>query len=109
VVPAVSDQVGALLAELDQMLRGVAEPQRAVQEKRYLKSALVHLGVSVPSVRRAVREFAEAHGGMGREELWELVRALWATGVYEHRAAAVELLEQRSALLGRRTSAISRS
>jgi 3-methyladenine DNA glycosylase AlkD len=89
----------ASVAELDAALRSLAVRERARQEKRYLKSALEHLGVSVPGVRKAVGRFAARRPEVGRPELRELVRALWRTGIYEHRAAAVELLELREPLL----------
>ncbi|MBI5439724.1 MAG: DNA alkylation repair protein [Deltaproteobacteria bacterium] len=92
--------VGAAVSELDGGLRALADEGRAVQEKRYLKSALVHLGITVPALRREARRFAGAHPELGVPELRRLVRALWETGVYEHRAAAVELLELRQPLLG---------
>ncbi|HET6437761.1 MAG TPA: DNA alkylation repair protein [Anaeromyxobacter sp.] len=77
----------ALLAAL----RPQGASQRARMEKRYLKSDLEHLGLTVPAVRRTTREFARAHplDGAGRAAL---VRELWARGIYELRAAAVELL-----------------
>ena len=79
-------------------LRGLATAQRAVQEKRYLKSSLVHWGTAVPDVRKVVK--AEYHARTPvREELLTLVSRLWASDVYERRLAAVELLSAGQGLL----------
>lgn len=75
------------VADVDARLRLLADPERAVQEKRYLKSDLVHLGVKVPLVRKVAREVYK-EVGIDRA----LIDALWATGVYEHRSLATEVL-----------------
>ncbi|MGK5550559.1 DNA alkylation repair protein [Actinomadura kijaniata] len=73
-------------------LRGRGASERAAREKGYLKSDLVHLGVPVPDIRRAVRPAVGT-----RAETLELAAALWAvtdsgTPVHEARMAAVEVL-----------------
>lgn len=74
-------------------------PERAAQEKRYLKSELTHYGVTVPAMRAIVRGALKEAAGVTRAELLAAVRALWAGAVHELRAAAVELLIQRASLL----------
>lgn len=91
-VPSRAAAAGARLREL-------ADPGRAVQEKRYLKSELVHLGVSVPAVRRVATEIWHEGPPLGREALLALVEELWAGGIHEYRACAVELLELGVGLL----------
>lgn len=83
---------------LDATLRRLGDPVRAVQEKRYLKSDLVHLGVTVPGVRKAVKSTYAALRP-DHEELVELVSALWVSDVYERRLSAVELLKAGQASL----------
>jgi 3-methyladenine DNA glycosylase AlkD len=90
-----SPHAGALVAAL----RAAAVPARAEGEKRYLKSDRVHLGVSVPAVRRIATAFGKEHPGLGRAELLALCDALWATGLHEGAALAAELLEQEEPLL----------
>ena len=85
--------VAELLARIDAELRAEGSPERAVQEKAYLKSRLDHYGVSVPAVRAVAREAAKRRPPLEREELLALVEALWAGTVYERRRVAVELLE----------------
>jgi len=85
--------VAELLAGIDAELRAEGSPERAVQEKAYLKSRLDHYGVSVPALRAVAREAAKRRPPLEREELLALVEALWAGTVYERRRVAVELLE----------------
>jgi 3-methyladenine DNA glycosylase AlkD len=80
-------------------LRAAGDPQRAVQEKRYLKSELTHFGASVPAIRRVVTGFARRHPEPTRPELVALVEGLWAETVHERRMAAVELLDVYGSLL----------
>jgi 3-methyladenine DNA glycosylase AlkD len=76
-----------------------ATPERAEQEKRYLKSSLEFLGASMPAVNRAAKEFRRDHRTMTRDELWALVHELWCTDTHELRSFAIELMHLRSDLL----------
>ena len=91
--------VQRLAGEIDAELRGRGSPERAAQEKAYLKSDLDHYGVSVPAVRALAKEVAKRRPALTREELLPLVEALWAGTVYERRRVAVELLELRAGQL----------
>ena len=90
-----SEAVTAIETEL----RRLSTPERATQEKRYLKSDLVHLGASVPDVRKTVKA-AYAARRPDRGQLLALAAELWASDVYERRLAAIELLKAGHALLG---------
>jgi 3-methyladenine DNA glycosylase AlkD len=85
---------------LERRLREVGERERAEQEKRYLKSDLVHLGASVPQVRGEVKAFIKAHRDISTDEVVALVEALWSKPVHERRMAAALLLESRAGVLG---------
>lgn len=100
---------------LDARLRQLGTPERAASEKRYLKSALVFYGVTVPAVRKLAKELMAdqlAPATLPKATLLELVRALWAppstpgrkkstarsrpgTAVHERRSLAIALLEAR--------------
>lgn len=82
-----------MVDELDRALRTAGGEERAVKEKEYLKSPLVHYGASVPTIRKAVRALQRESGGLTHESLIELVEHLWSRGVHEHRMAAVVLLQ----------------
>jgi len=88
-----------LADNIEAELRAAGTPERAAQEKRYLKSDLEHLGATVPAMRKVVIAFRRAHPDFGRVQVIELARALWAKPIHERRAAAVELLEIDKSLL----------
>jgi 3-methyladenine DNA glycosylase AlkD len=81
-------------------LRAVARPERAEQEKRYLKSDLAFLGASVWEIRRVVQAFLKGMGQLDHDGLTSLVEALWSEPIHERRMAAVALLEAHPRLLG---------
>lgn len=74
-------------------LADVADPVRAVQEQRYLKSDLAHLGVRVPEVRAIVRRTLPARPPADHEVVVAVAEQLWAEPVHEHRLAACHVLE----------------
>ncbi len=90
-----SREARALLATLAPL----ADPARAEAEKRYLKSSLRFLGVSLPDLRRTTRAWLRANPGLVREDLVRLVIDLWRRPVHEARALAVLLLEARETIL----------
>jgi len=90
----------AIAREIEAHLAEAGDPQRAEQERQYLKSALRHFGASVPATRKIAKAALTARPQFGHDELVRAVEALWARPVHECRAAAVELLELRAGLLG---------
>jgi 3-methyladenine DNA glycosylase AlkD len=73
-------------------LQPLGTPERAVQEKRYLKSDLEFLGVTVPDLRRVVKEAVRGHSGLDAQGMVAWAAALWREPVHERRVAAVEIL-----------------
>ncbi len=88
-----------LAGALERALRAQADPVRAANEARYLKSTLRHLGVRVPAVRLAARPLARAAASLPPAGLRALVNELWGRGIHECRLAGVELLVAESARL----------
>ena len=86
-----ADQVVAALLPL-------ADPERAAQTSRYLKSDLYFLGVRVPGIRAVVTDADRTRPGLGRDEALAWARALWGEPVHERRIAAIELLFIRKAI-----------
>jgi 3-methyladenine DNA glycosylase AlkD len=84
--------VEALADEIDCDLRSRGTPERAAQEKAYLKSVLEHYGVTMPAIRSVAKDARRRHPELTHDELVALVRELWAQPVHERRMAAVELL-----------------
>lgn len=81
-------------------LRTLGTAERAVQEKRYLRSDLDFLGVTVPDTRRVVIRALRGYPGLGRDEAVAWARALWREPVHERRTAAVEVLRLSVKQLG---------
>lgn len=84
------------VTEIEADLRSRAKAGRAEKEKAYLKSALAHLGVPVPEIRKVARAHGEERS---LEQARALADALWARPVHELRATAVELLDRRALTL----------
>lgn len=91
--------MGGIAASIEAGLRAAGTPERAANEKRYLKSDLEFFGATVPATRKVVVTAIRANGGLERDELLELVDALWAHRVHECRMAAVEALDVCAGLL----------
>ena len=84
---------------IEASLAAVARPERAVQEKRYLKSDLDFLGATVWQIRAAVKDAVAELRSLDHEELVALVDALWSAPLFERRMAATIVLELRSGAL----------
>ncbi|MDY7105592.1 MAG: DNA alkylation repair protein, partial [Actinomycetota bacterium] len=94
VAPADPDQVDSAVGEIVDELRVLADPERAVGEKAYLKSSYDHLGVRVPARRKVATTWLRADGPPRDLDLVRAVaEALWTGNCYERRGAAVDLLE----------------
>ena len=93
------DAVGAARA-VDEALRGIGTAERAAQEKRYLKSELEFLGVSVPEMRRVVTGAVREYPGLDGAGMVAWAVALWGEPVHERRMAAVEILTLAAPRLG---------
>jgi 3-methyladenine DNA glycosylase AlkD len=77
---------------VDGALRPLGTRERAEQEKRYLKSDLEFFGVSVPDLRRVVKEAVKGYPGLDGQAAAAWALALWREPVFERRMAAVEIL-----------------
>ncbi|HSH75279.1 MAG TPA: DNA alkylation repair protein [Longimicrobiales bacterium] len=86
----------AIFEELDAMLREAADPERAANEKAYLKSPIEHYGARVPAIRRAVKAVERRYPDLPAPRLLALARRLWKSDVHERRMAAVILLQTRA-------------
>ncbi len=86
--------------ELETELRALGTRERAAGSRRYLKSELEHLGVTVGENRTAVRALRVREPGLTHDELGELVRTLWSRGIFDLRLSAALLLDASPALLG---------
>lgn len=90
------DGAEAVADGLEGELRAVGTIARAEGSKRYLKSDLDFVGVTVGQVRASARRVAR---DLDRAGLLAVVDALWADPVFERRLAAALVLEARPDLL----------
>ena len=88
-----------LATRLERALEPLGSEERAVGAKAYLKSDLAFLGVTTPVLRATVKQLAR-EAELDHDALVDTVVALWARGIFELRAAAVELLVMHVGLLG---------
>ncbi len=84
--------IDAKADQLTDVLRQNASLERAENEKRYLKSNIHHLGVSVPEIRKTARRFARENKTASKPELISLTYELWNRDVYELRKLAVNII-----------------
>lgn len=101
-----SASYAALVAEVEAALRAVSDPERARNEKRYLKSDLRFIGVKIPEIRRATKRFLKTGAISDRESLLGFAGECWGSSVHELRAAAIQALRDKSDLIERRDIAL---
>jgi 3-methyladenine DNA glycosylase AlkD len=85
--------------DVERQLRAAGTPERAIQEKRYLKSDLEFAGAGVPAIRRIARDLLKENPKDNRYWLLAMVEALWSRPVHELRLTAVILLTCEDRLL----------
>ena len=88
----------ALSADFERELRASADPERARNEKAYLKSDLEFIGVAFFEVGRRIKALMREHP-IERDETLALAEDLWRPPIFELRAAAVEVLSRREKTL----------
>lgn len=96
-IPSMTSESSTIAEVIDRELRERGKTERAVKERAYLKSELVHYGTSVPDTRSIVR--ANLRGtDLDHDSIINLARQLWAEPsdepVHERRTAATMVLIQ---------------
>ena len=67
----------ALIVAIDQQLHALADPERAIKQQAYMKSAIPYYGVAMPDVRRIARS-CHKDNPLGSEEDFEsTIRSMW--------------------------------
>jgi 3-methyladenine DNA glycosylase AlkD len=89
----------SLVARIARELGRLGSRARAAGAKAYLKSDLEFIGVTAPVLRKTVLAIERADPLASRAALFHSVTALWKRGVFELRAAGVELLMHRDDLV----------
>jgi 3-methyladenine DNA glycosylase AlkD len=89
-----------LAQQINDDLAHLGDPERAVGQKRYLKSDLSFLGATVGDVRKVTAAALRRAGVDRHDDVTALVEALWSRPVFERRLSAALTLEQRADVLG---------
>ena len=85
---------------LRRRLRALGTPERATNEKRYLKSDLEFFGATVPAIRKTVTAALREAGPLTHTQLVDTLEQLWSEPVHEMRMAAVQMAVARVDDLG---------
>jgi 3-methyladenine DNA glycosylase AlkD len=93
-------RVDELVDSVRGALSAAGDPERAIAQQAYMKSAMPYRGITAPELRRLLRPLLRDPGLVPRERAaWEqAVRTLWDGAAYrEERYAAIALAGVRSA------------
>jgi 3-methyladenine DNA glycosylase AlkD len=85
--------IAATVATITEQFRQAGDPERAINERRYLKSDLQFFGLTVPTIRQAAKAFRQEHPHLERQDVLALSAALWATDWHELRSFDIAVLE----------------
>jgi 3-methyladenine DNA glycosylase AlkD len=81
------------LTLLRKQLKDNANPERAVQEKRYLKSPYKFIGTSLPFADKISKEFRKVNRDAGRDYIIELVKMLWNSEYHDEKRLGLRILQ----------------
>ncbi len=91
-------EAGKARQEFRRAMRASHDPERAKQEKRYLKSPYKFFGVRVPFLRKLAKDFARAHppghSRVSREFVFTLANTLWEGQYHQEKSLAIMVIEQ---------------
>ncbi|MBI5025291.1 MAG: DNA alkylation repair protein [Nitrospirae bacterium] len=67
--------------------------ERAIQEKRYLKSPFKFFGTSLPFADKLAKEFRRTNKDAGRELVFELAERLWSSEYHDEKRLGLRILQ----------------
>ncbi|HXX53097.1 MAG TPA: DNA alkylation repair protein [Thermodesulfovibrionales bacterium] len=82
------------LISFRKLMRENANPERAVNEKRYLKSPFKFFGVSLPLTEKIAKEFRRCNKDAVREYIIEIVKGLWTSDYHDEKRLGLRILQQ---------------
>lgn len=85
--------------KLTKELQRHANPERAVGEKKYLKSSMNHYGVSMPTIHKIAKNWVQDNLNMSIDEVIQLAESLWSSDYHEDRMLVDSILELRKSEL----------
>jgi len=80
------------LASLKKELKKHSNADRAVNEKKYLKSPYKFFGVSIPITEKIAKEFRKSNKGLSRKNVIELAERLWNSEYHDEKKLGTRIL-----------------
>lgn len=81
------------MAAFRKTLKDNYNEERAVNEKRYLKSPYKFFGVSLPFTDKMAKEFKKANKDAGRDHVIELAGTLWDSEYHDEKRLGLRILQ----------------
>ncbi|MBI5212028.1 MAG: DNA alkylation repair protein [Nitrospirae bacterium] len=81
------------IASLRNELKRYSNSERAVQEKRYLKSPFKFFGVSLPLTDKIAKEFRKTNIDASQGHILELMRRLWDSEYHDEKRLGLRILQ----------------
>lgn len=91
---AATSEFDLILRQVRNSLKERHDPERAENEKRYLKSPHKFLGVNIPTLRSLTKEIKAQMGEASRSSVHKLSRTLWASEYHQEKTLSIFLLAQ---------------
>ncbi|MBI1810497.1 MAG: DNA alkylation repair protein [Nitrospirae bacterium] len=88
-MPKIQKQIYALRDEL----KRYSNSERAVQEKRYLKSPFKFFGVSLPLTDKIAKEFRKSNSDASRKYILELAQRMWDSEYHDEKRLGLRMLQ----------------
>lgn len=85
--------IPAYLSLFREKMKSGGSPERAAQEKRYLKSPFKFFGTSLPYADNVAGEFRKENPGASKEVVIILSKRLWASDYHDEKRLALRLLQ----------------
>jgi len=86
--------------QLVEQIRRVPKAPPTIDLQSYVGSPVPVLGLSVPQLRRILKDFWRAHRDLDEKSVNALARALWPGQTFEEKIVAIGLLSQYEKVLG---------
>ena len=80
------------LDNLRSAMKAGGDPERAVNEKQYLKSPFRFFGTSLPFTEKTARAFKKENPVLDRKSVVELSKMLWASKYHDEKRLALRIL-----------------
>ncbi len=84
---------GEVLSSFQEKYKNSADPDRATDKKRYLKSPYKFYGVRNPVINDAAKSFKKENRNIKKEDLLVVCNKLWYGEYHEEKTTAVKLLD----------------